>query len=255
MNSSEIQTLQKIFREQGFSIVKAEIWAQFVRHVFQLYWSATDQLLTAEKWDAFKIKRGALSTSKKKRGKVVRIPIEDAITTELGHFVDVLQLNLPLDHFLRQHHVQFEYEKPIYSLERAGRHSKTVDFMVSAKIGGKDAPNIVIEAKPLISKGDIKGRYLAEEGLGCFFSADSPYTVGPLGAMFAYTMNDPECSLRDEIHTAVGEHLPRPTSVRKISFHSKDWVTCSAHLRDHGMIPIVMVHVERIFPTVLQRSS
>ena len=250
MKSSEIQTLQKLFREQGFSIVKAEIWANFVRHVFHLYWRAADQLLMTECWDEFQLKRGALGKPKRKRGRQVQIPIEDAITSELGHFVQKLREELPSDHFLRAHEVNFECEALIKSRNRAGRSSKTADFRVAAQTGGENAPKIVIEAKPLITKGDIGGRYLAKEGLGCFFCADSVYTEGPLGAMFAYTIIDSAGSLRDEIHTALAAHRPAPTAVGKFSLHGGDWATCSTHPRDHGFIPIVIVHVERIFPTI-----
>lgn len=250
MKKTAIQELEKVFRDQGFSIVKAEIWAQFVRHVFQVYWQATNMLLTPQNWDAFKVKRGALSKPKKARGKVIQIPIEDALTSEIGHFAKQLRSGLPTDHFLRLHDVNFECEALIYSDNRAGRYSRTADFRVSAQTGGTQAPGIVIEAKPLITNGDIASRYMAEEGLGCFFCADSVYTKGPLGAMFAYTVTNTNASLRNDLHLAVTSHLPTPKSVTKVHLNSSDWATCSAHTRDHGLEPILIVHVERMFPTV-----
>lgn len=250
MKKNAIQTLEKIFIDHGFSEVKAEIWAQFVRHVFQVYWQATDMLLTTQNWDAFKVKRGALSKPKKSRGKVIQAPIEDALTSEIGYFANQIRIGLPTNHFLRLHEVCFECEALIYSENRAGRHSRTADFRVSAQTGGTQAPGIVIEAKPLLTNGDIANRYMSEEGLGCFFCADSVYTKGPLGAMFAYTVTDTNASLRNDLHLAVTTRLPKPKSVTKARLNSRDWATCSAHTRDHELEPILIVHVERMFPTV-----
>lgn len=240
--------LETLFRQQGFSPVKAEVWANFVRHTFQIYWEATDLLLKAENWNKFKAKRGAIGKPKKRQKKFVSVPIEDAITSEIGHLADTLRFNLPDKHFLRVHEVKFEFEAFIYSETRSGRHSRKVDFRVSAQTGS-DAPMIAIEAKPLVNPSDIGSRYLGEEGIGCFFSAESPYTSGPLGGMFAYSINDLNKSMRDKLHSAMSVYLPKPTAINKVPLFNEEWVTCTSHSRDHDLQPIVILHVERIFPT------
>jgi hypothetical protein len=253
LKTAKTLELEAIFRQQGFTAVKAEIWANFVRHVFQIYWDATDQLLTVPKWEEFKNKRGALGGPKKRRGKVNYIPVEDAITSEIGALVNLLRLELPVDHFLRLHEVNFEYEALVYSKTRAGRHSKKVDFRVCAQ-SGTGAPMIAIEAKPLTNTSDITNRYLNEEGIGCFFNSDSPYTDGPIGAMFAYTINDAGHSMRDDVYCAMNAFAPVPTAINKVSFSGDEWATCTTHFRSHGMQPIAILHVERLFPPVPETS-
>lgn len=242
-----IVDLETLFRQQGFSPVKAEVWANFVRHTFQIYWEAADLLLKAEYWSKFKTKRGAIGKPKKQKGKFFSVPIEDAITSEIGHLANTLRSSLPDKHFLRLHEVKFEFEAFIYSETRSGRHSRKVDFRVSAQTGG-DAPSIAIEAKPLVNSSDIGSRYLAEEGIGCFFSAESAYTSGPLGGMFAYTVNDLNKSMKDELHSAMFAYLPKPTAINKIPLLNEEWVTCTSHSRNHDLQPILILHVERIFP-------
>lgn len=240
--------LETLFRQQGFSPVKAEVWANFVRHTFQIYWEATDLLLMTENWSKFIAKKGAKGKPKKHQKTVVSIPIEDAITSEIGHLANTLRSSLPDKHFLRLHEVKFEFEAFIYSETRSGRHSRKVDFRVSAQTGG-DAPMIAIEAKPLVNPSDIGSRYLAEEGIGCFFSAESAYTSGPLGGMFAYTVNDSNTSMKDELHSAMSTYLPKPTAINKTLLLNEEWVTCTSHSRNHGLKPILILHVERIFPS------
>lgn len=242
--------LETVFRQQGFTAVKAEVWANFVRHTFQVYWEATDLLLTTENWKEFKAKRGAIGKPKKLHGKLVSVPIEDSITSEIGYLADQLRIRLPDKHFLRVHEVKFDFEAFIHSKNQTGRYSRKVDFRVCAQTG-IDAPMIAIEAKPLTKQSDIGSRYLEEEGIGCFFSAESPYTPGPLGAMFAYTVSDLNNSMRDELHSAMSAYLPKPTAINKVTFVNGEWVTCTSHSRDHDMLPIVILHVERMFPTVL----
>lgn len=249
MKATDVKDLAEFFRQQGFTAVKAELWANFARHVFQIYWSAADQLLEQENWEAFKQKRGAVGKPKSVGKKVVQIPIEDAITSELGNFANLLRLGLPTRHFLRTHEVKFECEALVPSKTRAGRHSKKVDFRACAQTA-VGAPEIAIEAKPITATGDIAGRYLGTEGIGCFFSAESAYTTGPLGAMLAYTITDPLVSMRDHVHSAMGLYKPSPEKVEKVLLTDSEWVTCTSHLRDHSMQPIAILHVERNFPLI-----
>lgn len=240
--------LKALFCEQGFSSCKAELWAEFVRQVLEIYWQASDRLLTPKYWDSFKKKRGALGAPKKRCvKKVIRNPIEDAITSEIGSIADDLYSQLASDHFLRKHDVQFRFEFLIHSETRAGRYSKKVDFKVWSAVHG--GPELAIEAKPLISEVDIDGRYLAEEGIGCFFTNDSPYTKGPLGAMLAYTICDNKTSKKKNILDGLLKFQPAPDKIVRVTINGTDQVDCSYHDRSSwGLIPITILHLERLFP-------
>jgi hypothetical protein len=237
-----------MLRLRGFPALKAQVWSEFVHHVLSLYWEATDQLLEPQNWAEFKEKLGALGKAKVKNAQTVQFPIEDAITSEIGYRAELLRKCLPPGHFLRRHEVSFAYEALVYSEERAGRHSKKVDFRVFSSLN-KTAPEIAIEAKPITTTADIASRYLAAEGLGCFFKMDSPYTKGPLGAMLAYTMNSAGESMLNEISKALSLGDLKPLSVDRVLASSAGDVDCSYHDRSiYKLDPISIFHLERNFP-------
>lgn len=244
------RNLREVLQNHGFTPVKAELWAEFVVHVTEILQSAANQLRRPENWEAFKQKRGALGTPRiRARRKVVeRLPIEDAITSELGHIVRHLRRTVPRDHFLRLNEVEFHVEALVPSPSRAGRHSRKIDFLVYAAVG-IDEPELAIEAKPIVAAADITGRYLADEGIGCFFTTDSPYTQAPLGAMLAYTLNHDGHSWKAAIRAAVNSYVPRVLSVEDARVTSDtELITVSRHERESlGLAPIAILHFEMLF--------
>jgi len=241
--------LKTFLRDHGFSAIDAEKWAEFTRQVLAIYWRAADQLLQPKYWEAFKQKNGALGVPKKKRGgEVVRIPIEDAITSEIGHFADELRSSLEADHFLRKHDVQFRYEGLVYDDKRSGRYSKKVDF--SAKSAYPDAPTLMIEAKPLRSTGDVQNCYFGADGMGCFLTDDSPYTKGPLGAMLAYTITNTNTSMRALVHDGLKTYEPAAVTIASVILDHETTIDCSHHDRSPWkLVPITILHLERKFPS------
>lgn len=240
--------LKTFLLDHGFSAIDAEKWAEFARQVLAIYWRAADKLLQPEYWEAFKQKNGALGVPKKKRsGEVVRMPIEDAITSEIGHFADELRSSLEADHFLRKHDVQFRYEGLVYDEKRSGRYSKKVDF--SARSAYPDAPTLMIEAKPLRSKSDIQNCYFGTDGMGCFLTDDSPYTKGPLGAMLAYTITNTNSSMRTLVHAGLQSYKPAAITIASVMLDDETIIDCSHHDRKFlNLVPITILHLERKFP-------
>lgn len=247
--------LRELLEGYGFTPVKAELWAEFVIHVTAILRSAAARLREPENWESFKLKRGALGASKRRaRRKVVeRVPIEDAITSELAHIVRHLRRTVPKGHFLRLNEVEFHVEDLVPSPSRAGRHSRKIDFLVYSATG-IDEPELAIEAKPIVAQSDIAGRYLAEEGIGCFFTTDSPYTRAPLGAMLAYTLNQGGRSWGTEIRAAVSAYVPPALTVEEARISGEAGLTTiSRHERRAlGLEPIAILHLEMLFaPEVL----
>lgn len=242
--------LRELLRDHGFSPVKAELWAEFVVHVAALLRTAAAELRSPDIWDAFKLKRGALGSPKRRaRRKVVeRTPIEDAITSELAIIVQHLRRTVPNGHFLRLNEVEFHVEHLVPSSTRAGRHSRKIDFLVCAATG-LDEPELAIEAKPIKAAADIVSRYLGEEGIGCFFTTDSPYTLGPLGAMLAYTINREGTSWKTEIREAVNAYEPAALEVNDALITGEpEGATFSRHERlALGIAPIAILHFEMLF--------
>lgn len=240
--------LKALLQHHGFAPIKAQVWSEFICHALALYWEAVDQLLEANRWNDFKKKTGALGKPRKLKGRIVQIPIEDAITSEIGELAEQLRQALPAGHFLRRHDTYFKCEALVASDTRAGRHSKKVDFLVVSQLN-PNSPKLAIEAKPVITTADIKNRYLAEEGLGCFFSFDSPYTKGPVGAMLAYSIDTGAGTMQSEISIALAEHKPEPLHIHRASIPCTGPVDCSHHDRAKwNLAPITILHLERCFP-------
>ncbi len=244
-----VPDLSEVLIGYGYSPVGAELWARFVEHAAQILSQAERELKTPQAWAAFGQKRGALGVPKRKSGNTaVRRPLEDALTAELGHIARRLRAQLPLGHFLRVNEVAFATEHLIESETRTGRHSRKVDFFIYAQTG-EEAPELAIEAKPIQAPGDIAGRYLAAEGLGCFLTEDSPYTRQSLAGMVAYTISDSATSHRPAIRAALLSGPDAALSVDDFQpLGGGQDLFCSRHPRTAlSLSPIAVVHLEMWF--------
>jgi hypothetical protein len=242
--------LKELFQKYGFTPVKAELWSEFIEQVLGVLRGAADELRRPANWHAFKQKRGALGIVRvrKRRQVTERIPIEDAITSELAHYIRHMRRSLPAGHFLRLNEVEFHVEDMVQSDTRAGRHSRKVDFFIYAA-SGLDEPEFAIEAKPLVAEADINARYLAEEGIGCFLTTDSPYTRRALGGMLAYTISGIGRSWRTEVRAAVRAYTPKVIELADVGITGQsEPLICSRHNRDALRLePIAILHLEMIF--------
>lgn len=247
MAEQQKMELKEWFHKCGFLPARAEIWAEFISQALKIYWQAADQLLEPNYWAKFLKKQGALSVPRRRKKQIIQIPIEDAITSEIGFLVEEISRNLASDHILRRYQAQFTFEALVPSTTRAGRYSKTVDFRVLSNF--PNAPELTMEAKPISTVADIKGRYFAEEGMGCFFTTDAPYTKGPLGAMWAYTINETLGSMQEEILAELKLQNPAATHVQRVVAIGIREFDCSFHERaTWNLQPISILHLERTFP-------
>ncbi|WP_157774750.1 hypothetical protein [Melittangium boletus] len=222
--------------------------------MLDIFQKAANDLRQPENWEAFKKKKGALGVpqARKRRKIIERVPIEDALTSELAQFVERARIALATGHFLRLNEVQFQAEALVQSKTRAGRHVRKIDFRVFA-LTGVDHLELAIEAKPLVTEGDIVGRYLADEGIGCFLK-DEPYTEGPLGAMLAYTINNNGQSWQAKVRAAVSVYQPKVLQLEDAIVEGmQEPVTFSLHDRQAlGLRPIALLHLELIFASDVQ---
>lgn len=249
--------LLDVLIDHGLPRPRAELWAAFVGHAVALLQQAATRLREPAPWVAFVSKRGALGVPRRRRGgQAFQLPIEDAVTSELGHHVALLRQALPRGHFLRLHEVEFHTESLVESEERTGRHSRKADFSIRV-MSGLGQPELVIEAKPIIAAADVAGRYLAEEGLGCFVDAPSPYTRAPVAGMLAYALSDKgERSWRGEIHAALASLSPTPLGIEAALIPVLGAaLTLSRHVRAAAQLgPIAILHVEMLFKGEVARA-
>lgn len=244
--------LKSLLVKRGFLPIQAQIWAEFVTQALALYWQAVELLVEPKRWAEFEGKSGALGKPKR-RGKNVgeQFPIEDAITSEIGEIVRDLRARLPGNHILRKYEAHFEFESPVKSSTRAGRHLKKVDHRVICEF--PNGPELVIEAKPILTQADVSNRYLVADGIGCFLTDDSPYSRSPLGAMWAYAINSNGQSFKDDILLGLQKFEPKVVSLDKIvglcTSDSTKEIDCSLHNRtSHNLAPITILHLECNFP-------
>jgi hypothetical protein len=247
------QDLKKILIGRGFHSIKAKIWSEFVSSALALYWQAVDILTEPARWSEFENKVGAMGKPRQNGSiKGIQFAIEDAITSEIGFIVQDLRGNLPIDHILRKYEAQFLFESPVESDEKAGRYLSRVDHLVRSCM--RDGPELAIEAKPLISPSDVTGRYLADDGIGCFLRPESTYSKGPLGAMWAYSMGPDADSFREDIIAGLRKYKPTISQLDQVvglysSSQNKE-IDCSLHDRTAiGLVPITLLHLECSFPS------
>lgn len=249
-SAKSLRRLSEALVGYGYTPVRAELWSRLVEEICVILDSAAAELRTPAAWTAFSQKRGSFGVTKVKiRRKVtVQAPLEDAITAELGHIARRLRAALPAGHLLRVHEVAFATEHLVESNTRTGRHSRKVDFFIYAQTDGT-SPELAIEAKPLQSPSDVESRYLAEEGIGCFFAPDTAYTDQPLAGMLAYTINGSGRSSGEDIRKGVAAMLPAPLAMELVAVsRSTPGSLCSRHDRSSITLdPVAILHLEMIF--------
>lgn len=247
--------LDELFRAHGFSPVKAELWSTFIEYVLKIFRTAAEDLRKPGNWGKFIQKEGALGVERVRKSKKIieRYPNEDAITSELELLIKLLRNGLPSDHFFRRHDVNIDAQALVPSETRAGKYVRKADFSVISYFG-RDAPEIWIEAKPIVQISDIAGKYLGEDGIGCFFTQDSPYTTGPLGGMLAYTISNTGKSCREEVRAALKNYKPPALQLADAAIPGETLpLPFSRHERSAlALDPIAVLHMELIFSPEIQ---
>jgi hypothetical protein len=116
-------------------------------------------------------------------------------------------------------------------------------------------PELVLEAKPLFDVADIKGRYLADEGVGRFTREIEPYTKEHIGAMLGYVDATESTKWPSEIKQALGIH----ESCEVIRFVNgtpwKPTLTSTRHARKGNAKPIWLLHMLLQHPKPLPKEK
>lgn len=178
------QTIKDELVKNGLNARKAAVYGKFAHNAINLINQAYLELSTPIHWADFRANETANRNVE-----------EPDITSMLDKYCGEL-LHEPYNSDIRKHIASVTSERPIVnSRTRSGKWSKKVDLCVTRTLschlaaGNRVDHELVFEAKPLKSSADIKTRYLAGEGIGCFLTTDSPYSTGPIGGMLAYCFN------------------------------------------------------------------
>ncbi|WP_172746205.1 hypothetical protein [Neorhizobium sp. T7_12] len=170
-------SLQQWLVERGLTYQEADLWSEFISDALLLLEDGHSLLRTPQEWRSF---LGGCKTTR---------PTEPEITSGLGDRMRRLRNDAEIDSNRDRIHVS--YESPTPGDERHGNRKSKADFRFERKFEAGRAVAFVMEAKPLRTPGDITGRYLATDGLGCFIERQPPYSKELAAGMVAYAFTNP----------------------------------------------------------------
>ncbi len=148
-----------------------------------------------------------------------------------------LQREAPMDSNRDKLHVG--YEVPPIGDESHGIRKPKADFEIQKKFEAGYAASFVIEAKPLRIPSDMSGRYLGNEGIGCFLERNPPYSRHVVVGMLGYAMKD-----HSKWASLLTSHIASTGTTSGITVLSLDnGKTCqvSEHERKNLDLPLVTV--------------
>ncbi|MEX0694349.1 MAG: hypothetical protein WD075_07900 [Rhodospirillales bacterium] len=228
-----MKALEEKLVNAGMDTSSALIWSSFLTLWSVILGNAYNQLSSNSNWAAFK---------KPISGK----PHENDITVGLYHIIEELVDKANIDDPIRD--FEIKTEAPIKDANRRGSKSRRTDFKVKRRYPASISNHLSVEAKRILTKSDIKAKYLGAEGLGCFLTKDSPYTKGPIGMLLAYTF-----TTTGDFSTELVEAFVKLTNGEdKGSSLNKENTGFEALLKQcrpgTGLKPILIVHSSLIFP-------
>lgn len=244
MNNPLSCTVAELCSTAGYVPHKANLVAMLVNCAVETLGFAEQALESG--WGEFCQKKKALRDSpvRSPKGRVLR-PDENAMTYEVGEYVDHYFRALPPTHPYRS--IKFQYEKPLPSKKLAGNSQKSMDMRYSVNFLG--GPELVIEAKPLYDEADIAPRYLGDEGIERFTRADEPYTQEEIGAMLGYVESSQHEAWKHRIRDALENHTPCQMVVDVGLPSWNPLVTGTSHARAHRGDSIWLLHFLLKYPT------
>ncbi len=250
---SEID-LRGLVDAAGYSATKGRLMLLLLECALETLGHAQAEL--EREWATFCKKRGALRSGGKRArtDKCSLLPSENAITYELGAYVDRYLQALPVDHRYRGV-VTFRYERPLPSGKLAGSNQKRQDFQYAIQF--PDSPQFVIEAKPLFEPNDLARRYLGEEGLGRFTRDDEPYTDDELAALLGYVPKGRTADWGEQIRAAVEVHADCEwvVDVRFGAEGENHGAYSSRHTRSPPRLALWILHLLLEYPASAEASS
>lgn len=170
-------SLQQWLVGRGLTFQEADLWSEFISDALLLLEDSHALLRTADEWDSF---LGGCKSNN---------PTEPEITSGLGDRMRRLRNDAEIDSNRDRIHVS--YESPTPGDERHGTRKSKADFRFERKFEAGRAVAFVMEAKPLRNPGDIAGRYMAADGLGCFIERQPPYSKDLAAGMVGYAYVNP----------------------------------------------------------------
>lgn len=231
--------------QHGLNPIETDLWSNFVESVLEAIASAHAMLRSPTEWKAFTAKDGAFGV-RKKRGalKGKRVPAEEALSVELYERM-VHYLTAAADaHMLKKLYVMFDCEARHPDKKRTGKRASRSD--IRARSGRDRALEFVLEAKVLEGEGQIAGRLLGADGMGCF-TRKTPYSEAPLAGLVAYVVDNDEAWWLGRL--AVALPAKKATRVTQQTLHPGRPAVLASVPRAGGRAPLGVVGLAFVFST------
>jgi hypothetical protein len=159
-----------------------------------------------------------------------RIPSETALTDAILQEIELLReevvLNIgPANSDFANLDLQFSPETPRRQKKGIGNFSKPTDIRIYRL--GSEVIDLRIEAKVLVSDGEIAKAYLSKHGLKRFSDPVEPYTDHEIGGMLAYTVSDTRSTWLEKIDAALTKSNPSiPTFRHRVRATADESLFC-----------------------------
>ena len=209
------------------------LWEHTVYQVIRLFREAEKRIQSPEGQSRYTALRGWWRPAKHrlKKGGRVRIPSETAVSEAIVEVIETLKENIILrlepayDDLVDVDGLQFSLEAPRRRKKGIGRHAKPTDIRVYRL--GSEILDLRIEAKSIVTDGDIARSYLSEDGIERFSDRHEPYTDQEIGGMVAYTVCGDRSSWLDKIDRGLSAKVPPiPTFKERIHTSPDETLFC-----------------------------
>jgi hypothetical protein len=235
--------LRSWLAQHGLNDIETDLWSHFVESVLEAIGSAHSVLRLPAEWKAFSAKAGALGV-RKKRGalKGKRIPAEEALSLELSERMVQYLTSAGDAHMLKKLYVMFDCEARLPDKKRTGKRASRSD--IRARSGRHRALEFVLEAKVLEGEGQIAGRLLGADGMGCF-TRKAPYSEAPVAGLVAYVVENDEAWWLGRL--AVALPAKKATRVAQETLHPGRPAVLASVPRAGGRTPLGVVGLAFVF--------
>lgn len=244
--------LEAMLVGKGIDELIASQWAKFLITAFEALRSAEATLNEPAAWALHVARKGALLNPRRTRAeRGRRLPSEEGLTCGLAETLWAVRVGAQSDHDLRRLEIQFHTEARMPSRRRTGKNARRTDIWIRSALG-PDAPNIVMEAKLIVTDKELREQYLGPGGLGCFTELAEPYTKGPLAGLIAYTVEDGDLPWPDRIVAAMAHgagHTPTDMPAPGGDRGATD-LWSEAERTKLGLTPIGIAHLVMRFAAV-----
>jgi hypothetical protein len=184
-------------------------WVRFLDHVVFGLREAERRINDEPLKSRYENRPGWFGRARKKKGGT-QYPDETAISQALYEVLSEIKadqlVRAPVVDAFDLTRMEFAVEVPRRLDPGIGPRSQPTDLRIAVS---QDVIDFRIEAKNVLTPGEIKSEYIGRRGLARFDDTSAPYTLERFGGMVAYVMDKDARSWSELVKTTLRNELPR----------------------------------------------